>query len=219
MEKEYGRCGTICAGLNSGHPVKLAAAVLPVCQKQFPRWTLPSADGYPTANCEAIRSKGVWSGVGLAASSATCWTSGGNRVSTITNLGLGQGFKVLPWSLSVPDRPQYRRLRSGLWACRSITAAINRVLLTGREKETELVLKKVLVLNCIGGTDQAWGKVRERLCASAKESTAALNAGSKRNSEGLGEARGTSHENQMCLFFTLLRADAVSNIVLVLVRA
>lgn len=38
----------------------------------------------------------------------------------------------LPWSLSVPDRPQYRRLRSGLCVCLSMTAAMNRVLLTVR---------------------------------------------------------------------------------------
>lgn len=44
---------------------------------------------------------------------------------------------VLPWSLSVPDRPQYLLLRSGLWVCLSITAAINRVLLTaGRDRKT-----------------------------------------------------------------------------------
>lgn len=47
------------------------------------------------------------------------------------------GHIVLPWSLSVPDRPQYLLLRSGLWVCLSITAAINRVLLTaGRDRKT-----------------------------------------------------------------------------------
>lgn len=44
--------------------------------------------------------------------------------------------QLLPWSLSVPDRPQYRRLRSGVCVCRSITAAMKRVLLTGRGQET-----------------------------------------------------------------------------------
>lgn len=46
------------------------------------------------------------------------------------------GHIVLPWSLSVPDRPQYLLLRSGLWVCLSITAAMNRVLLTGRRGTT-----------------------------------------------------------------------------------
>lgn len=45
---------------------------------------------------------------------------------------------VLPWSLSVPDRPQYLRLRSGVWVCRSITAAMNRVLLTESGKNTQV---------------------------------------------------------------------------------
>lgn len=44
---------------------------------------------------------------------------------------------VSPWSLSVPDLPQYLRLRSGVWVCLSITAAINLVLLTESTKITQ----------------------------------------------------------------------------------
>lgn len=47
------------------------------------------------------------------------------------------GNKISPWSLSVPDRPQYLRLRSGVWVCLSITAAMNLVLLTGSEESTQ----------------------------------------------------------------------------------
>ena len=41
----------------------------------------------------------------------------------------------LPWSLSVPDLPQYLRLRSGLCVCLSMTAAMKRVLLTVQRQE------------------------------------------------------------------------------------
>ncbi len=43
-------------------------------------------------------------------------------------------YALLPWSLSVPDRPQYLRRRSGLCVCLSITAAMNRVLLTAERE-------------------------------------------------------------------------------------
>lgn len=54
---------------------------------------------------------------------------------------------VLPWSLSVPDRPQYLRLRSGVWVCRSITAAMNRVLLTEEERTDKTSHQHCLILN------------------------------------------------------------------------
>ena len=162
VEKERGKRRTVSVGLNAGRPVKVAeptsdrgSTAFSCCSPTTLTKPAPSLDTLicwrmsKLVNCEAVRSKGVWFGLVSAASSATRQTSEGNPVATIITLGPGQQFKVLPWSLSVPDRPQYRRLRSGLWACRSITAAINRVLLTGREKETGLVLKKVLLLNSV----------------------------------------------------------------------